>query len=225
MSLDHIRNFHFNGLSQGLVSRRLSKLAKSGLIGRKSQYISGRNRSLFESTEFGLKEIKEYLLGEVKFRNYKSDSILHDLELVEIAQRLKQLNLVKRINFESELTSYSLDSLDDDLLPFSALNSDLAVELYGEDKDELVAFEYERTSKSKKRNSQKLKDYYIRKSIKAVFYICENKAALKSLSDTDNLLFDEFGYSKIYFCLKEEFYNREDQIIFSRFDGKKITIL
>jgi len=225
MSLDQIRKYIFINCTQGVVSRRLSKLVNVNLVNRRSHFLNGKNRSLFEITDLGIKTIQSQLSGEVRLKNYKSDSVDHDLELVDIAKRLMSMNLVKKIHYESELRSYSEDSLETEFLPFRSLNSDLAIKLDGEDSDELVAFEYERTSKSKKRNNQKLEDYYLSTSIKAVFYICESRSVMASLIASDKSVSGRFGYSKMYFCLREEFKKQNKQIVFERFDGEKINIL
>lgn len=201
----------------------MSKLCRSGFIEKKSIFLNNSNQTYFEISPKGIDFIKHQLGGDVAFKNYKSDSLIHDLHLVDISNVFQSFSCVSNVFYESEIRSYSHESLDDELSSFLALRSDRVLELKVTGSEGvLVALEYERTLKRFHRLVQKLKDYYLHEDIPAVFYICENKKNIKELIKADEKACDG-ERSKVYFCELEDVKRSHERVAFINKENKKMV--
>ena len=212
LSRKQIHQFFFNDSKLPVVSRRLSKLQKEGYISKKGVILENKNQSYFFIRKEGLGLILEDLLGEVDHVGYKSDSIVHDLNLADITNVFEKLENVNEVYSESELLSVKNSHLEDCLLPFKTLRSDRIVKISVGDEEVLAALEYERTLKSTKRIKAKFRDYYLHESITDVLYVCESKAMLEVMMKIDKDVCED-QVSKIFFTLRKDVF----------FDSKQLT--
>lgn len=222
MTLAQIHQYFFENRCKSVSSRRLLKLGREKLVNKKALLINNKNCTYYSITEKGVELIKHDLYYEVENKNYKSDSVRHDIELVNISERLKETETVKYLVYESELLSSPYDHLDEALYAYYNLQTDLVLKIQQKEGFKgYVALEYERSLKVKRRNIKKLSDYYRYDQIKGVFYICENESIKKSLMKVDE---EECANdkSKIYFCTLEEFKKSKNMIVFVNCKGKKI---
>lgn len=201
---------------------RMNKLFCAGYVDKKSLFLEGSNQTYFEITPLGLNFIKSNLSGDVVFRNYKSDSLIHDLNLVDISKVFLTFNSVSHMHYESEIRSYSHESLHDDLHPFLVLRTDRVISVTSSEGSALVALEYERTLKRSHRLVSKLRSYYLNDDIPAVFYICETKEIIKELIKADTKACDGEN-SKVYFCELTDVQNSDHKITFTNQQNKKMT--
>ena len=154
---------------------------------------------------------------------YKSDSIIHDLNLNNIIFSLKKFDLVQRIFSENSLQCYEELKEDDELRAFSELRSDGVIEFKPKDETVYCALEYDRHPKSPQRYKKKLRDYYDAESIEGIFYICENKKIQSMLLKIDEAVCSE-KKSKIYFCLAKEVLNHSGKVTLKNYQNYEIEI-
>ena len=144
------------------------------------------------------------------------------MALVEIDRVISHCIDVKEIISESELQSCSGYERDRDLLPFVRLRADRALSVESKSGLQYISLEYERFVKSKQRIESKLRDYYQRKRIPAVLYVCESQKVMRALAKVDSEISKESG-SKLFFSLFSSVIKSDEKVTFSKTDGKKIN--
>jgi len=221
ISLNQIHQNFYQGTKRCSPSRRMQKLFLNGLVTKKVLLLNDLRQNVYGISKNGVEIVQEHLEGDVTSRNYKSDSIEHDLKLFEITKRIKEFKAIKNVITESELQSCSDFIRDDDLRSFVQLRSDRVLEIVGKNKTSFAALEYERSLKRKSQNLKKLQDYYIHKRVPVVFYICKNTMIMNSLMESDKEA-SQNSKSKMYFITLEEFSSGSDEINFKRFDGTSL---
>lgn len=222
LTLEQVHRLFFTDLARITANIRMNKLFRAGYIEKKSLFLNNSNQTYFEIKPQGIDLIKAHLNGDVAFKNYKSDSLLHDLKLVEISQVFLSFNSISSIYYEAEIQSYSHESLDDELNAFLLLRSDRVLSVSSQKGAILVPLEYERTLKRSHRLVSKLRDYYLNDDIPAVFYICESKGIIKELVKADTKACDG-ERSKVYFCELKSVQKSNHKITFTNQTGQKRT--
>ena len=221
LTLEMIYKFFFSGSTKSNTCRRLQQLIQHGYLLPKPVCIDRRRLSAFSLTPLGVKEIDRLLDYEVTHRYYISDSVDHDLDLVEIDDVVKRFNAVQKVLSESELQSCTNYTKIRDLVPFVKLRSDRVLSVESDNGLEYVALEYERSVKSQKRNIGKLQDYYSKARIPAVFYVCKDHSVARALSKVDAEITKD-RKSKVYFSTLSELQEATAKVTFQRHDGYTI---
>jgi hypothetical protein len=222
LTLEQVHRLFFPNRARVTANIRMNKIFRAGYIEKKSIFLKNSNQTYFEIKPLGIDFIKDHLNGDVAFKNYKSDSLIHDLNLVDISQVFLNFKSISEIYYESEILSYSHESLDDDLNPFLLLRTDRVLSILGPKGSILVPLEYERTLKRSHRLVSKLRDYYLNEDIPIVFYICEDKRIIKELVKADAKACDG-AKSKVYFCELKDVQSSNHKIIFENSLGQKRT--
>jgi hypothetical protein len=192
--------------------KRLVKICKTGFLSKKSLY--GDRQILFYSlTDKGISEVKKVYKYEMSNANYKSDSIHHDIGLVEVRKRLEEMSMVVDYLSESMLQS-CIDLIESDKFnQFSILNSDAVLVIDTQKSQFQVAIEYEVSNKSEARYIRKLSDYYLSDKIEGIFYICGNSHIEKLIRNAD-LIAGEKHEAKVFTCLEENLQLSSESITF-----------
>lgn len=220
---EQIKRDVFKNISYKTVSRRLKKLrelnllqVRSIIVGNHSQYIYSIGKEALEC----IAPKTDYLIDNPIFN---SDSVDHDLVLVDILERISKYSSVREVITENMLqscTEFKQDKLTRD---FVEVRSDALVRVEKNDKEYNLAFEYDRTSKSRFRYEQKLKDYYNCSNIISVLYLCPNERTVNILKTLDQKC---HGSEKVKFrfCSIQSISIDSKKMIFTSFEGKNTTL-
>lgn len=175
MSISQVHQMIFSGRSRTVAPRRLSELAHNGFLQRR--YIESekrRGRSVFQTTPNALKEIADFYRYAITSELCKSDSVRHDLALVDLRFRLERLTSVTDYFTENMLQACGKFTELEETRPFVQVNSDAAIEVTRKGEKFLVGLEFENSEKTKERYVRKLVSYYSDGRTPIILYVCEN---------------------------------------------------
>ncbi len=156
-------------------------------------------------------------------KQFKSNSIEHDIALVDIQKRIRESSV-----FVSYLTENMLQSKSELLacLPvsdFIDLRTDAAFELSHKDKSYFLGLEYEASFKFSSRYRSKLLSYHSKPKIGIVIFVCANRQIVRSLMKVEKQYCSQF-YSKIYYCTLDNLLNRNEKMTFFNIKNKSFII-
>lgn len=175
MLLSQIHHQIFSGRSRQLVSKRLAALCNGGFLERRRlDGERGSAFSVFSNTPKALKEIANSYRYAITTELCKSDSVKHDITLVNLGNRLKCLKTVTGYFTENMLQACREFSERDETKPFVSNNSDAAIEVTRNGKKLMVGIEFESSEKARERYIRKLVSYYTDGRTPVVLYVCES---------------------------------------------------
>jgi hypothetical protein len=175
MSLTQLHHQIFTGRSFTVAARRIGELCLCGYLDRK--FIEGaayRARSVYQITDSAFQEMAPGYPHKITAELIKSDSVKHDLALVDLRNRLQRLKSVSAYFTENMLQACSEFSEHEETRPFVVNNSDASVELSRQGKTFLVGLEFENSEKALDRYIRKLVSYYSDPRTSVILYVCEN---------------------------------------------------
>jgi hypothetical protein len=176
MSLRQIQEQCFQGIGFRTVSRRLILLHKNSYLERRR--IPGPNGSaysLYLGTPKSIKAITHTYRYPITSEICRSDSIEHDLVLVDLRRRIQKLTSVTNYLTENMLQACKRFSELDATRPFVLNNTDAAILIARKGKNVVAGFEFENSEKAKERYVRKLVSYYADPRSPVIFYVCENE--------------------------------------------------
>jgi hypothetical protein len=209
-----IAKYFFSGTNRRGVYSRLSKLAESQFISKNAVRSSGRLLLVYGLEPSGFKIVCEDYKRKVSQPLFKSDSILHDVTLVDIRERFHKLGMVLEYVPENVLQACGEFHESEAFRPFVHLNSDGAMRIKTSTGEHHVALEYEASIKNGSRYAKKLSDYYLAREIAGVFYICGNTGIERMIRRIDCEVGEKFE-PKIHTCLLGNFQNLDLPLAFS----------
>lgn len=212
----------FPGKSITTARARVNKLRKEGLIDVSGMYLRNQRFFSYSLTKKGLSLLVQHSSNFIDRKNLISDSIYHDLTLVDIVLSLRRFSRVKRLLSENALSCYKNVRENEVFKEYSLMRSDGMIELYSEKRQLLAALEYDRTEKSKSRYMDKFRKYYDSK-INGVLYICETKSMLENLMSIDEKICDNKSI-KFFFTLKDDVLSGKKEIHFKNFKGHSFIV-
>jgi hypothetical protein len=175
----------FNNAHRSVAHDRLSKISIHGFLIKLSTLHEGIQTLFYSVTDKGVRAFAMQFRYEITNPNFKSDSVNHDIGLVEIRKRLERTSMVIEYISESVLQSCNGLIESEKFGGFSILNADAALVIDTKKDQYQVALEYEMSDKQESRYFKKLTDYYLNNSISAVFYICGNAKIEKIIRKVD----------------------------------------
>lgn len=199
----------FNGAHRSTAHDRLSKISKAGYLVKSSILHLGAQTIFYAITNKGVQCFSNLYKYEITSPAFKSDSVNHDLGLVEIRKRLEKTNMVVEYLSESVLQSCIGLAESEKFRAFSILNSDAALAIDTKKHQYQVALEYEISDKQESRYAKKLTDYYFAPSVAAVFYICGNARIENLIRKVDAEVGQKFE-AKVFAC-QENIFHRESE--------------
>ena len=222
VSYSQITTLFFNGSDDGSL-KRLSALVKYGYLSKKYLTKKGRGISFYEITEQAVQKVLKDFEFKITKKNWKSDSIEHDLALARWRIRLQKNSMVTQYISESTLQSCETFEKDSLLHPYVLLNSDAYLQIKGTKNLFNAAFEYEASRKEESRYFQKLKDYYFYNEVGLVIYLCETDAIHDLILKVDGEISREV-VPKVYSCSISKLPKKSDVLTFFNRKGGTITI-
>ena len=210
----------FKEISLKTIHRRLVKLSNAKLIIARGQREHG-NRMVYSLTKQGFaKYVGE--ISSIKRVQLKSDSIDHDLALLEIKRAFKELKQVKGFYGENIIRSGILDDLKE-IKRLKELHSDAIVKLEMNSTTWFLPLEYEANSKFSKRNEKLVRKYYTSPFIPAVLFISKDGKIEKRIQQKEKRKSTQGNY-KFYYLDLESVTKGNQQLKFNNLAGEELTI-
>ena len=193
-----------------VVHYRLQKLALAGLV-EAAALRDGYHRLVYSLTKKGF---TEYIADEntIKRVQLKSDSLEHDLALLEIKRTLRRFKSSLAIYSENLLRSGIMDDIPE-LRALRELNPDAVVKLKVNGKIYFLPLEYEASSKSPKRNAKLLSKYYTEPQLAGVIFISKTGTIEKKMRTKEAARKTRSG-GKFYYALLEDVLKEEGKLSF-----------
>ncbi len=207
-----------------VTRRRLQKLKTLGLIEVVSRLEGVQATHVYSLSNDGMKLLKRIFPKSFVQERFRSNSISHDLALVDLKNLLKAKSNVARFYSENELQCLRELNERNDLEPFRSIHADAVIELKSlSGKTMLCALEFEANLKSKVRYRDKVRKYYLARGIPAVLFVSVNPKITSVVKLFEKK--EEEGFKKIYFADFSEILSTNSQVIFENQDGLKVAIL
>jgi hypothetical protein len=212
VSIKQLANKFFPKVSFQAAYMRLEKLVISKYLVKSFTIWNRTSAAFYGITEKGINTFCGSYKHQITKLDYKSDSINHDLGLVELRARLEKSKMVSGYYSECMLQNCSDLAGDDNFREFRLVNSDAALAIESSESKYHIALEYEISAKHLDDYINKLNDYYSSTKVALVLYICGN-ARIEKLIRTSDL---EIGkkQSKIFTCLEENFNKADGSLSF-----------
>lgn len=211
----------FKGVCTKTVNRRLVRLSCAGLV-EASAHRDLDNRMVYSLTKKGLhRYVAERNVA--KRAQLKSDSVEHDLTILEIKRKFRTFKNVLGIYSENLVRSGLVDDHAKEFRHFRELRPDAVVKVKIRDKVYLLPLEYEASSKSPKRNAKLLGKYYSCPVVAGVFFIARTDKIARKVRQKDAAKKSGRG-GLFYYCLLEDVLAAEGKMVFTSITGGTVTV-
>jgi hypothetical protein len=204
--------------------KRLKKLALAKFIKKDVILWKSKRTVIYSITVNGIKSFCENYRYEVANFNCNSDSIRHDLGLVDIRERLEQASMVTGYYSESMLQKCPDLSESELFKEFSLANSDAALSIETPRSQFNVAVEYEISPKEEFRYVEKLRQYYKSPNVGLVLYICGNDK-IENLIRKSDLVHSKKYPTKVCTCLEENLLKSDKVMSFTNYKNEIFKIV
>ena len=221
--IDQIRRDVFNDVNKRYIYKRIEYLRKLDLVTPRAYYVNNKPKLAYQITQNAIGVIAKDFPYKIDKAVVKSDSIFHDMGLLDVVEAMKNLELVDTVVHENVLRSCSQLEDEEDTREFVWLRSDALIYLRGPNYLANVALEYDRIPKSMARYRNKFEHYYRKKKIHAVLFISKNETLLKKLMKVDHEASQGIK-SKIYFARYDDVISMPKELTFTNYKGGKIIL-
>lgn len=191
------------------------------LTGAKDFDLSG----VYELTKKGFNVVRANQKQLIIHNRYKSNSIFHDLFLVEIRHIMKRRELVANYLTENQIQTIADFDTEKGLIDFKRLHCDsLMVIKHAISGSRIkVALEFELSDKSMKDYRKKLSDYYNSGTIPAILYICKDKQTEARIKKSELEIYNGEN-NRIYYLRYEMLQNTDQPVTFHAQNATTITV-
>ena len=210
--------------SMDKTRKRLKKLRDADVLDVVCRDEDG-DKSIVYNLSRGTAQFLKRLDPDLFFINRsKSNSVIHDLRLVDIRHQLTSKKLVTNYFSENSLQTSRDITRNPQYVSFRDLQVDALVELSNREGDHLFcALEYEASIKNMSEYTSKMKLFYLNSKVEAVLYVCKNKNIERAVKKTElNAIKD--SPKKIYYALIDDVLKSSGPIIFQNQSGFFIEI-
>lgn len=204
--------------------KKMRLYRKLKLVNRLTGADSFNSCGVFELTKKGFNIVRANKKSVIHHR-YRSNSILHDLFLVEIRHILRGRNLVMHYLTENQIQTSADFDTEKGLVDFKRLHCDalMVVKSPKNDSQIKVALEFELSDKSMNDYRKKLSDYYNSGSIHAVLFICKDSQTEARIKKVESEI-NKSGKHRAYFLRYEMLQEATLPIIFEAQDGSIVQV-
>ena len=214
----------FNNVSIQKIYRRMGKLERSNFIKKDCFSLNEQRVHIYNITDNAYKKYVVSDMADVRRKQLNSDSIEHDLTLLDIRRRILRCTGIVNYYSENSLQSSHRYYNSHIFRGYVLLRSDAVIELLDENKNTgYIPLEYEASQKESTRYEKKINDYYMGSDTAVVLWICRNTKIQNSLIEARKAL-NTNEESKMYFSLLENVINNKDKIIFKNMEGKIVEL-
>lgn len=222
-SIAQLRTKFFSKVTQQAASKRLSRLVRQGWLScfgyaehEKMRFVYSLSHKGYET--FVLRE------GENdRRRQLTSDSIGHDLALVDIRLALARNPAVTAFVTENLLQSCQEYSEDVELEDLVSLRVDGAVQIKAGSRRTIAPIEYEASLKSRERCRDKIEGFYANYDGSLVIFVCKDESILKRMREIDKDVCQNRP-SKMYFSLLKNVIESSSKLLLQTPDGDTLYL-
>ena len=222
-SREQINRDVYSGYWPQSVRKRLFRLKQDKFISAKRPISAWKDQtSLYGLTNKGLKLITSLIKTPLLKKRLDSDSIEHDLNLVDIRRNLALKNCVKKYFTENQIHNEARFYEDERFIIFNQLRFDALVEYSRDFKNKvLIPIQYERMEKSNERYKKILSVFYLESSIPAIIYITDNDKIEKKIKDNERDIEPNKKDQKLFYGRLQDL-SRNDKLIKFYGQGNKL---
>jgi len=218
-TIDQIGREAYPDLGKWGLYKRLQRLEKQGYL----QGIRSSETNFNKVYNITRKSLKKYFpIRDVKRNEIKSDSIKHDIGLVDIRHALCRSNKVTTYIPENSLQTWPTSHIGEVYTSFVRCNSDAALELTVNNVQIYFAIEYEISLKQDIRYRDTLRRYYLENNISRVLYILESQNHIKHIIKAEKEM-DITIQPKFFYTTKEQLVQNE-KLIFTNWKNQVIEL-
>ncbi len=201
------------------VYQRIATLEKAGLLTQTS-HVAFPKQKLITLSRKGFDEFVS--TGDERIVELRSDSIAHDVKLVDIRHRF--LNSDKVIEYHTENTLQTwLECLNSkELRPYVEARCDAAIKARFPTGEVFLAVEYEASQKFASRIREAINKYYNTDEIPAVLYICADDDIIQRYTQEERRNFAKYD-ARIYYKTIESF-THDQTLAFKNRDGELLRL-
>ena len=152
----------------------------------------------------------------------KSDSVEHDLALVDIRHKLMKQEKIKVYLTENEIQTWGSTLYGERYSPFVDLRPDAIVDMQVPRGIVRVPVEYDACHKSKDRYTTFVDKYYNRSNVAIVLMICGQEGIMKVIKDVEEKKITS-SRPKFFYALKSDLL-KSDTAIFVNCNGDKLKL-
>jgi len=184
----------------------------------------GRDQSFaYEVTSKGENIVKANFRDLISGDRFRSNSVAHDLTLVDIRNVLISKRVVKDYYTENQIQTYKDFRTEDHLRPFQELQLDAVIKLQKAEQPPILGgIEFESSAKAICRYQEKIRRLYFNGPT-FLLYICGDKT-LENKVKRIELAFIKDKPPKIYYLTVKELLESKHDVTFTRQDGKSICL-
>ncbi len=221
--IDQINRDVFKNGDISFVYRKMRGLIGKNMIEKRYFERNGKCKFAYVLSPKGFREQALKERGIVQTNKFRPQSLIHDMELVDIAFYFKQLSAVAKYYPENVLMANPQVLHNSDLEDVISKRPDALVELKREDESCFFAVEYELSQKSCAKRKSKIDRYYGLTKLMGCLCICRDEAIRDQLLAIDrnrNARFD----SRIFYTLLEDVKKSNRQMEFWGRNGEELII-
>ena len=206
------------------VSKRLNKLRKNGFIKVIAKAHGLHGSLIFGLTKYGFKQLISVYPNLCLVERYKSNSVFHDLTLVDIENLLASKSNIERYWTENVIQSSKMFAEDDSLSFFRDFRFDACIKFKSETNDRFIfGVEFESSQKGSLNYKSKLAQIYNQIRPQAVLYICKGYHIERAIKKAESEIATNQP-KKLYFIQYDELTKGEKTLTFHNQDSQKIVI-
>lgn len=186
------------------------------------------NRSLdqsfaYEVTNKGEKIVKANFRDLISGERFRSNSVAHDLTLVDIRNILMKKKVVKEYYTDNQIQTYKDFRSEQHLIPAQELQLDALMKLKRGDLNPIwLGLEFESSAKAICRYQDKIRRYYY-SGPHFLLYICEDRSLENKVKKVESIYIKEKAPKIFYLTLKELLESKES-VTFTRQDGQSLRL-
>ena len=203
---------------------RLKKFHKKDFVLKLSSQWEIDRSYVFSLSPKGMKVIKFNLESILDGKRFKSDSIAHDLKLVNIKNIFSKFKMVKDYITENQLQTYDLSFWEDDLSSMKEMRVDAVAWIQDIGKPKLmIPIELEISTKAASEYLNKITEIYYQSEIKFLFYICDSKETEKKIKKIERDFIKD-QRKKIFYSTYKDILSHNGEISFTNLDEESIKL-
>lgn len=224
MSRAQIEAEFFSGVARQTFTARLLKLVQYGFLERKvvTSYEVGDFQA-YSITPKALEVVRARYPFRIVKEFCKSDSVEHDVELVNVRNRLRALRSVAAYYTENMLQACEDFSGQETFAAFKKQNTDVVLEIRKNGKIAVVGLEFERSEKVFDRYTKKLFSYYSDSSTAIVFYVCRSPAIERVIVRAEAAVMGS-NRPRCFYASLEDVLKPNEKCTFRNLKGDTITL-
>ena len=160
--------------------------------------------------------------GSERVVELRSDSIAHDVKLVDIRHRLLGSEKVIEYHTENTLQTWPECLRSNELRPYVEARCDAAIKARFPTGEVFLAVEYEASRKFSSRIGEAIGKYYNTEEIPAVLYVCADEDILRAHMQEEKRNFSKYD-PRIYYKTLENFFH-DQTLAFKNRDGETLRL-